>query len=292
MKEIQLGLSDIHILDGETRVSPICVPEALKTDWLKNAPTCSLLANHHILHTGVMNAGPSYEVLRTRQSGTFFLACLAGHGSIYADGSWKTVKAGEACLLPPHTIHSLQMDDSPHWSFIWVRYHEPAGVVPMASGASPWLGEFDAAPLLGAIEGLRSEIGGAAPSLAIQHHWVELIQEYVSRFASPVQADERIWKAWNAVREDLGASWSLDRMAALANVSPEHFRRLCHRTLGRSPHKHLIYLRMHKAVELLTSTDDTIETIAGRLGYENPFAFSSTFLKWIGVRPSTYRAKR
>ena len=61
------------------------------------------------------------------------------------------------------------------------------------------------------------------------------------------------------------------------------------KALGRSPIKHLTYLRMRKAAEILSTTDHKIETIALALGYENPFAFSNTFLKWIGVRPSEHR---
>jgi len=73
-------------------------------------------------------------------------------------------------------------------------------------------------------------------------------------------------------------------------MSGEHFRRLCLKALGRSPVKHLTFLRMHRAAELLTTTKDKVETIARALGYENPFAFSNTFLKWIRVRPSEHRA--
>ena len=45
------------------------------------------------------------------------------------------------------------------------------------------------------------------------------------------------------------------------------------------------------AAEMLTSTEDKVDTIAHSLGYANPFAFSNAFLKWIGVRPSEHRAE-
>ncbi len=55
---------------------------------------------------------------------------------------------------------------------------------------------------------------------------------------------------------------------------------------------HVIYLRMQLAARLLTTTTDKIETIAHAVGYENPFVFSTTFKKWVGWRPSEYRAKQ
>ena len=36
----------------------------------------------------------------------------------------------------------------------------------------------------------------------------------------------------------------------------------------------------------------SIETIAAAVGYQNPFAFSTTFKKWIGWRPSEHRSKQ
>jgi AraC-like DNA-binding protein len=48
---------------------------------------------------------------------------------------------------------------------------------------------------------------------------------------------------------------------------------------------------MQLAARLLATTDHKIETIAREAGYENPFVFSTTFKKWIGWRPSEYRAR-
>jgi AraC-like DNA-binding protein len=90
----------------------------------------------------------------------------------------------------------------------------------------------------------------------------------------------------------LGEPWNLDRLAARCHLSTEHLRRLCRRELGRSPMHQVIYLRMQLAAKLLATTDDKIETIAHEVGYENPFVFSTTFKKWVGWRPSDYRARR
>ena len=214
-----------------------------------------------------MSARSGFEVVRTDQSGTFFLACFAGSGSILSDGSWRKVKAGEACLLPPHTINALRVGKSKSWSFVWVRYIEPIGVVPMATANSPARGSYDPQPIKSGIEGLRAEAVSGEDSVAMQHHWVELIHGYVGRFAKPLHTDERVWKAWGKVEADLGADWSLASIAQLSNMSAEHFRRLCLKALGRSPMKHLTYLRMRRAAEVLATTGDKVETVALSLGY-------------------------
>ncbi|MFT4550590.1 MAG: AraC-like DNA-binding protein [Verrucomicrobiales bacterium] len=284
-------LSDIHILGGSTESLAICSLGSDEPDWLCGSPVCALLSQHHILHAGIMTARQPFQVIRSDQSGTFFLACFGGSGSILSDGGWKPVKAGEACLLPPHTVNALKVGRSKKWEFAWVRYLEPRGVVPVATANSPARGGFDPKPLRFAIQGLHAEAGDTHRSVATQHHWVELIHGYVARFATPMHADERVWKAWEKVAADLGNDWTLDSIASISSLSAEHFRRLCLKALGRSPMKHLTFLRMRHAAELLTTSEAKVETVARLVGYENPFAFSNTFLKWIGVRPSEHRGE-
>ncbi len=249
---------------------------------------CPLFAQHHIAHTGCLDAGGSFEIVRPDQTGTFLLACHAGEGRVLTDGKWKAVRAGEACLLPPFVANALRSHRDRPWKFCWVRYLESREVAPIISAVSPVLGAFDPDPLRSAITGLHAEATGPNNPSAL-HFWVELIHHYVLSFAQPHQRDERLWKLWRAVEAELGRAWSLPELADLACVSEEHLRRLCRRDLGRSPMQHLIFLRMRRARQLLATTGDKIETIAHALGYENPFTFSNTFKKWVGWRPSEQR---
>ena len=123
------------------------------------------------------------------------------------------------------------------------------------------------------------------------HHWVELIQTYVLRFAQPWRMDERLSLLWERVAERLPEEWTLHDLAHLAHMSEEHLRRLCTQQLGRSPMRQVTYLRMRRAAELLATTNAKIESIALEVGYQNPFVFSTTFKKWIGWRPSEHRVK-
>ncbi|MGH7957468.1 MAG: helix-turn-helix transcriptional regulator [Opitutaceae bacterium] len=87
----------------------------------------------------------------------------------------------------------------------------------------------------------------------------------------------------------------LDRMlelAKLARVSEEHLRRLCQQSLGRSPIQPLTYLRVQHAAHLIATSEEKIEFIANSVGYLNPFAFSNTFKRMTGIRPTDYRARK
>lgn len=91
------------------------------------------------------------------------------------------------------------------------------------------------------------------------------------------------------MRENLSVSWNLNAISQRARVSPEHFRRLCRRYLGRSPMNHLTFIRIQEAMRLLHETDDTIEAIAYRVGYHTAAAFSKAFRSWTGHCPSELR---
>jgi transcriptional regulator GlxA family with amidase domain len=176
------------------------------------------------------------------------------------------------------------------WRCCWVRYEQEPGQRPILSSSSPLMAAFHSQPLWNAIEGLIEESSRVAKP-AVMFHWVELVQNYVERFAQPWQQDDRLWRLWEMVAADVGRDWTLDELAHQAHVSAEHLRRLCRRALGRTPMHHVTWLRMRKACELLSTTNLKIETVSNAVGYQNPFVFSNTFKKWIGWRPSEHRSR-
>lgn len=283
--------NDIHVLGPATRYLTVRGGSAAERLWLADGPDCPLFAQHHIAHIGIMRAAPPFEVLRTAQSGTFMMACFAGEGAVLSDGGWRKICAGQACLTPPFVRNSIKCLPGKKWEYAWVRYEETRERTPIMSAVSPVTGAYDAAPLKAAIEGLHAEASGARGASAL-HHWTELVHQYVLRFAQPHQPDDRLWRLWQRVDADLARDWTLGDLAEIACMSEEHLRRICLKQLGRSPVRHLTFLRLQRARHLLSVTDDKVEVIARAVGFESAFGFSNTFKKWIGWRPSDYRQTR
>lgn len=281
-------LKDTEILGKSTRYQVVRADASDLRGWMQDGPVCPLLGQHHISHCGIMQAVPPFEIVRANQSGTFMLACLEGEGVILADGQWKRIRPGQACLLPPFVMNALKCLPGKPWNFAWVRYRETREARPILSSISPVTGHFETAPLKAAIEGLHAESISANSASAL-HHWSELVHHYVLRFAQPHTTDDRLWRVWQRVEIDLAHSWTLDELAAIACLSGEHLRRLCRKDLGRSPMQHLTHLRLQRARHLLSITDDKVEVIARAVGFESAFTFSNTFNKWIGWRPSEFR---
>jgi AraC-like DNA-binding protein len=257
-------------------------------DWLRKAPVCTALAPHAIVHVGSADIVHPYSVRRPDLSGTFAMFCTAGEGRIWLEGLWQPMRSGMACLAPPHALHAYRSVPRKTWSIAWVRYQEPEGMLPLVNARAPVLSKFDGGPITAAIEGLYREAQGTASPAAMQL-WVDLIQHYARTFAEPWRTDDRLRVVWQAVAHDLAADWSLSKLASLAGMSTKHFRRLCLRSLGRTPARHVTALRMQCAMLLLTTTREKVETIAYQVGYKSLFTFSHVFKYFTGYRPSEYR---
>ena len=91
------------------------------------------------------------------------------------------------------------------------------------------------------------------------------------------------------LQENLAAPVALDDLAAVAQLSKYHFARVFVRTLGVTPYRYLVRLRMTRAAELLQSTRLDVWQIGTRCGYASPAQFSSAFRRHHGVTPTGYR---
>ncbi|OWK46757.1 helix-turn-helix transcriptional regulator [Fimbriiglobus ruber] len=258
--------------------------------WIAGAVVCPALARREIRHTGVGRMKLPFEIVRTKLGGSYFLACFGGEGRVLVDGRWTRCSPGEAFLLPPGTLHAFRGTGREGWDHCWVRYQEAAGHAPLAAAQTPVLAEFDPEPLKSAILGLYHEARGAAHPAAIDH-WCDLVHLYVLRFAQPATMDGRVLRLWELVAADLARAWSATDLAAEAHLGEKQLQRLCVRHLGRTPHQHLIWLRMRRAAELLAD-GAKVGAAAARVGYQNPFVFSSTFKRVIGCSPSEYPARK
>ncbi len=254
------------------------------------AEDCSALKKRLISHVGVGDAAVPYRIVRTHLSGTYVHASLGGEGRILLDGRWRPHRAGMVSLAPAHVLHAFHAIPSKRWQYCWVRYM-PQSPRSAIGFIAPVMARFDAEPLQHAILGLCREMQASASSSSATL-WIDLIEHYISRFAEPLQREDRLRAVWEAVQTDLGYTWTVGELAKLASMSGEHLRRLCQASLGRSPMQQLTYLRIQQAAHRLATSQVTIEEVAHEVGYQNPFAFSNTFKRMTGFRPSRFQMHR
>ena len=291
MSEPQTELVDVTVHSPRTHMRGVQAARVDPRPWIEGFPICQALNHYHMVHIGIQETEAPTKIVRTKQTTTYFLATISGQGRVLIDGRWRICREGHACLLPAHTLNAFEALPGFKWEFCWVCYQRTPEQRPIAGTTTPVMARYDPLPLRSAILGLMYESNGPAQP-QLMHEWTDLVNAYVLRFAQPSDQSDQLKVLWERVAASLAGDWSLGRLASEAGYSNEHLRRLCQRQLGRSPMHQVIYLRMRRAAELLSSTELTIEAVAQEIGYQNPFVFSNAFTKWIGWRPSEYRRKK
>ena len=104
-----------------------------------------------------------------------------------------------------------------------------------------------------------------------------------------VQVPDFIVRARNYMQEMTEENISMPDVAQHLNISYATFRHLFKKYTGLSPAQYFINLRLHRAKELLRSTDIPIKNISYKLHFENPEYFATLFKKRTGIKPSEFR---
>jgi AraC family transcriptional regulator len=101
--------------------------------------------------------------------------------------------------------------------------------------------------------------------------------------------DARLSRVVDYMHANIGQPITLTDMAREAAVSPFHFARLFHRSVGLTPQRYLTEQRLTSAASMLQSTDLPVAEIAVTCGYSRAGAFSTAFMRRFSVTPSEYR---
>lgn len=103
------------------------------------------------------------------------------------------------------------------------------------------------------------------------------------------QRDSVIASVLRLMHERPGQPWTIEALAGAVSVSRATLARRFTELVGQAPMSYLAEWRLSVACDRLSTTNDTVETIAGQVGYANAFAFSTAFKRHFGASPRRYR---
>ncbi|MFL5527409.1 MAG: helix-turn-helix domain-containing protein [Gemmatimonadaceae bacterium] len=92
-------------------------------------------------------------------------------------------------------------------------------------------------------------------------------------------------RALELMDSHLGASVSVEFLAAEVALSPAHFARAFRETFGLPPHRYLLHLRLERARRLLDGEDASLSDVAQRAGFADQAHFTRLFKREYGVTP-------
>ena len=98
-----------------------------------------------------------------------------------------------------------------------------------------------------------------------------------------------ITRAQSYVLEHLDEAFTVERMAAIANMSARHFARVFARDISMTPMEFLQSARIDCARNLLETSDLPLKTVAYKSGFGSERHMRSLFAEKLGLTPAQYR---
>ena len=221
---------------------------------------------------------------------------VRGKGRLILDGKEYSVHAHQAFLIPENAHAFYQADEEDPWEYVWFHIGGPKHVSIFKEAGLDYDNPiFTPTGCIEEIEALAFDIlkhydreyyciGGLytlcdylinnsehriKPSVDDSLLYVKNVISYIQlKYAEPIK---------------------VETIAYVCGLNRSYLTRLFKAATGYSLQEYLIFYRMKIASKLLLDTNMSIQTIAMKVGYGDPFTFTKAFKKQIGKSPTEFR---
>jgi transcriptional regulator GlxA family with amidase domain len=219
-------------------------------------------------------------IARTRDRGTTIAAACAGTFLLAEAGILDGMRATTTWWLSPA-----------------FRARYPRVAVDHSQMVITCDGITTAGAAFGHIDLALAIVRAGSPSLADLVARYLVVDERPSQAAYTIpsalaQSDPTVAAFERWAREHLGERISMADAAKAVGVSERTLQRSVQRTIGTSPVRFVQDLRIERARHLLRTTDLSVETISGKVGYENPHTLRVLLRERTGKTASALRGRR
>ena len=235
---------------------------------------------------------PCFQILYiTRGHGEFHCGTLGRDNPV-------RIKEGDMFLLFPGEWHTYYADPGSIWGEFWIGFE---GKIPQE-----WLsaGLLDKSHPVFHV-GLREDVS-AAYSRAIEvmiaqkPGYQQLLGSLAANIVSLAlyydksgeyedSADEEDIKKARILVEQQLATITPEELALKVNMGYSKFRKLFRSYTGFAPAQYISEMKISRAKELLSGTDNSIKAIASDLGFRSGDYFVTAFKRHTGMRPLAFR---
>jgi AraC family transcriptional regulator of arabinose operon len=231
---------------------------------------------------------------------SIFIYCIKGQGWFEVDENRYEIHPGELLVIPPGTPHTYGTNDNQPWTIYWTHIKGENNLSLLAemgiTKVKPilWLGEEP--ELLALFEELLDimEHGYADSRLLYASHVLThliglMIWASHRSSGGNLNTTQKVAQSIAYMKQHLDQSTTVATFAAMANLSESHYRSLFKHQTGYAPMDYFIRLRIHKACQLLDTTDLSVKEIAHLTGFQDAFYFSRAFKTVVELSPANYR---
>ena len=225
---------------------------------------------------------------------------IDGKGIMDYGGKRWTIRKGEMFILFPGEVTTYYADREDPWYYCWFGFQGSSARKIVES-----IGFTAQTPVLSFAHGDRVEkrikdmLSSVSLTLDGQLHrnaeMLEILSEMIRGRAEQGGSDSGLTAfsyseyAVRYINNHFSEKIKIQELARHIGISRSYLVKLVRQETGMSPQEYLITVRMRRAADLLSRSNDPIFAIASECGYDDALAFSRVFKSKFGQNPSDYR---
>ena len=245
---------------------------------------------------------PSYQwdgLVREEKDIIVFQYTLSGQGAIRIGSETHRLDKGKAFIVKVPSDHSYYLpDESSDWEFLYITtfgqeiehfyrsiVEKKGNIIELDRHATP------IKHIERVIDKIRSAgIHHSYEASGYAYTFIMELMQYLEYGSSSLNdLPIAVAKAVSYIEAHYSEDLSLDDIVNVSEVSKYHFIRLFSKTMKKTPIQYVTKIRLEKAVELLQTTNLSIEEIAYETGFQSGNYFSKVFRQYFSTSPGKYR---
>ncbi|OWV29727.1 GlxA family transcriptional regulator [Halomonas campaniensis] len=114
---------------------------------------------------------------------------------------------------------------------------------------------------------------------------------YLPLLGKKSHSDALVYRAQQWLQSNMSRTIRMSELSATLAVTERTLNRRFRSVMDQTPLAHLQDIRLEAARALLESSSDSVENIAGQVGYSDTSSFTRLFRQRIGISPGAYRER-
>lgn len=259
-----------------------------------------------LVHMGRETCRPSHVFSGTRDEYILHFV-LSGQGIYSAGGSTYTLNSGQMFLIYPNEPVIYRADGRTPWVYTWIGFrgfkadsilkncgfsknHLVLPTPPLEAFKNLFDEFFEHLTLTFANELYRESVLLKLLAMLIDHHARLVLEDSGNQTSGSDNAYVNL--AIDYIGKKYMQNIRITDIAEHIGITRSHLNFTFQNELNISVQKFLMEFRMHKAANLLVSTNLSVKEISNLVGYSDQLAFSKVFKNKFGISPRNYRNHR
>jgi AraC family transcriptional regulator len=114
----------------------------------------------------------------------------------------------------------------------------------------------------------------------------------LARRNADMEPTGRMRRVLDYISTNIAKEITIAELARVAALSTFHFVRMFTRTIGISPHRYVIRLRIENAMAEIAAARSPLAQVAFNAGFSSQASFTRAFHRATGMTPAEYRRRR